>query len=84
MFAVSDVAVLGVHNMRLNKPLGSGSFKAVLPNATAKIFDFVLSQAETSRLRRIAVLERENALLSRAASEILLEIAHLRALLAAQ
>jgi hypothetical protein len=69
--------------MRLNKPLGSVTFDSVVPNASVKVFDFAVSHAETSRLRRISILERENALLSRAASEILLEIARLRALLAA-
>ena len=67
--------------MRLNKPVGSASFKSVVTNASAKAFESLVSQAETNRLRRIAVLERQNALLSRAASEILLEIARLRALL---
>ena len=70
--------------MRLNKPVGSVLFESVVPNASATVFDFSVSRAETRRLRRIAVLERENALLARAASEIPLEIARLRALLAAQ
>jgi hypothetical protein len=53
------------------------------PKASAKVYDFALRQTEASRVRQIAVLERENALLSLVLSETRNEIARLRKLLAA-
>jgi hypothetical protein len=48
---------------------------------SAKVYDLGERQEEGSRLRRIRVLERENALLTRMMSETQIEIAHLRKLL---
>jgi hypothetical protein len=46
------------------------------------VYDLGLKQDESSRLRRIQELEHEKALWIRMVSEIQIEIAHLRGLLA--
>jgi hypothetical protein len=69
--------------MRPNKRIRLASFGLKLPPAAMQPYDLGLMSLENSRGRRIAALERENALLSRVALEIPTEIARLRALLAA-
>lgn len=54
------------------------------PELKAKVYDFGARHAESSRLQRIKALERENALLTRVASEIGTEMVRLRKLLAGQ
>jgi hypothetical protein len=68
--------------MRPNKRVRVVFRERSLPKASAKVYDFAVRQTETSRIRRIAILERENALLSRMVSEIPIELERLRELLA--
>jgi len=69
--------------MRSNKRIRLVSFEPAPVHVGASLYDLALMHMENSRGRRIAALERENALLLRAASEIPTEIARLRELLAA-
>lgn len=68
--------------MRHNKRIRLVSFGPRPPPAAVEPIDLALMSIENSRGRRIAALERENALLLRVASEIPTEIALLRELLA--
>jgi hypothetical protein len=69
--------------MRSNKRIRLVSFKPKPVRVDASLYDLALMHMENSRGRRIAALERENALLLRVALEIPTEIARLRELLAA-
>jgi hypothetical protein len=68
--------------MRPNKRVRVLFRERALPKVSAKVYDFSVRQTETSRVRRIAVLEHENALLSRLVLEIPIELERLRELLA--
>ena len=68
--------------MRATNPMDLSCLESALPAASnANVYDLVLRQDETSRLRRIRDLEHENALLMRMVSETQIEIARLRDLL---
>jgi hypothetical protein len=56
--------------------------ESALPKTGANVYDFGARQTEGGRLRRIRALEHENALLTRMASEVGIELARLRKLLA--
>jgi hypothetical protein len=68
--------------MRPNKRIRLAAFKPKPARVGVGLYDLALMHIENSRGRRIAALERENALLLRVASEIPTEIARLRELLA--
>jgi hypothetical protein len=57
--------------------------ESVPPKISAKVYDLGARQQESDRLRRIKVLERENALLMAKVSEIHIELERLRKLLTA-
>jgi hypothetical protein len=68
--------------MRANNWVGLVCPECALPES-ADVYDFGVRQTESSQLRRIKALERENALLMHIASETGIEIARLRNLLTA-
>lgn len=55
---------------------------SAVPTARANVYDLGERQEESVRLRRIGVLEHENALLMRMVSETHVELTRLRQLLA--
>ena len=64
-------------------PIKKSGFEKAPPqaNASSNVYDLALKQDESSRRRRIAELERENALLMRVILETRIEVARLRKLL---
>jgi hypothetical protein len=68
--------------MRSNECVDLTYLQAVVPKASAKVYDFRMRKTENRRQRRIRALEHENALLTCALSETSNEIARLRELLA--
>jgi hypothetical protein len=71
----------GLH-MRANNLVDLVYPESALPKASADVYDFGARQTESSRFRRIKALEQENASLTRMVSQIGIEIARLRKLLA--
>jgi hypothetical protein len=69
--------------MGVNQCFDLAYIEAEAPNASAKVYDFRMRQAENRRQRRIRALEHENALLAGVLSETSNEIAQLRKLLTA-
>jgi hypothetical protein len=77
------VPLLGVEVPGTTNPIKKSGFDKAPPqaNANSNVYDLALKQDESSRRRRIADLEHENALLMRVILETRIEVARLRKLL---